>query len=1037
VPEVFVFVKKNLSGAQRRTRPQAEKGVRGKGRQPFSLPSFERPRRASARRLRGAAFFTHRVVPQPCGKISINIICWAKMIERVTSTLKFSGRTSELETLKARWHLASDVANPSPQVVVIESARGFGKTRLALEFYQWLRENEDGWITKSYWPDALVDLNPDPRKCKTEVEIPYLWWGLHAAAPHAPYRDHVVGDAIASFDRYLVLHLFALLDRANNTKLVLSVAKVLGSAAMEFGASAIHRDAILTVGKAVFDIFEIGLDATNERAREKALTISLSRADAALSNLKKVFKPSTLTYAKTPGVIFLDDAQFLYYDAALPSFIAHLMHNAVAEHWPLLILITHWKAELPGLAESGFSFAGILRHARVGSPAQSGIAADFPGGYLTDDHFVEIDLNPIADLSEALRDKLPGLTEGQSAAILAHMGGNPLFLEQVIKSLFEHPNLFEAFDPTKRLTPKGLDQTLKDTEHQDIFKFTYSRLFQMPEDIKEAICLASMQGIRFVNDLVDVLAKARLGRTIREPLSKGEDPCGMLIGTKVVGEQPIGRFAEPLIHQVAQQLRQTLKSLGGEAALQSTLEQKVAWLVDTYDPVGAKTASTEAMELVYTIAADLFEHSSNSGMRSMAQRALGGLAMLELQRYSFESAAVSYERLLAIERSSDSWNEEQQRIELWEVLAQIYRNLNWPSKAARAFRKVFSEATSIPDGFTIFLRSTDTAAARECFSRWRQEHSELSSDIYIWVVRKVVSALLNLSELARARPGLRIDSGDEPLGDTPFLVFSRPASETEQEEASVDLVPEHLVQAMFLLGRAYAQNGVLGAGQVERQHFLLLEDLSNVADRYHDFAAAEGFLLRAFQITQDLGDELAQIATLSNLGMIAGKRGDSAAADKYLEQARALIEIIFAKDTFLVDVVADDNGTDPEAAKLAAAFSKEWKLKQLAANVYGNLGKRAQQSGLSSDAKDRFLDALRIHEEIGDKENMTTDLQNLGTLARLEGDLATACSHWGRCVEIFRDLERQDAGRPYKRDWGRKIEELRKEMRASGCKPGD
>src|SRR5712691_10260990 len=40
VQEVFVFVKRNLSGAQRRTRPQAEKEVRGKGRQPFSLPSF-------------------------------------------------------------------------------------------------------------------------------------------------------------------------------------------------------------------------------------------------------------------------------------------------------------------------------------------------------------------------------------------------------------------------------------------------------------------------------------------------------------------------------------------------------------------------------------------------------------------------------------------------------------------------------------------------------------------------------------------------------------------------------------------------------------------------------------------------------------------------------------------------------------------------------------------------------------------------------------------------------------------------------------
>src|SRR5438132_254521 len=60
VQEVFGFVKKNPSGAQRRKRPVAEKGVRGKGRQPFSLPVLQRPRRASARRL-STALFPHRV----------------------------------------------------------------------------------------------------------------------------------------------------------------------------------------------------------------------------------------------------------------------------------------------------------------------------------------------------------------------------------------------------------------------------------------------------------------------------------------------------------------------------------------------------------------------------------------------------------------------------------------------------------------------------------------------------------------------------------------------------------------------------------------------------------------------------------------------------------------------------------------------------------------------------------------------------------------------------------------------------------------
>jgi len=66
VPEVFGFVKKNLvwryPERSEGSAPRAEKGVRGKGRQPFSLPSTQRPRRALARRF-SAAFFAHRIAP--------------------------------------------------------------------------------------------------------------------------------------------------------------------------------------------------------------------------------------------------------------------------------------------------------------------------------------------------------------------------------------------------------------------------------------------------------------------------------------------------------------------------------------------------------------------------------------------------------------------------------------------------------------------------------------------------------------------------------------------------------------------------------------------------------------------------------------------------------------------------------------------------------------------------------------------------------------------------------------------------------------
>jgi len=118
--------------------------------------------------------------------------------------------------------------------------------------------------------------------------------------------------------------------------------------------------------------------------------------------------------------------QHAHVDAALPGFTERLIHLAVTQRWPVLILVTHTKAELaPTLMTSERSFAGVLAHAREGLTSDPGPAAGLPGGYLTNESFAEIDLRPIADLSTALREELPGLISVQSAAILEHIGGNP------------------------------------------------------------------------------------------------------------------------------------------------------------------------------------------------------------------------------------------------------------------------------------------------------------------------------------------------------------------------------------------------------------------------------------------------------------------------------------------------------------------------------------------------------------------------------------------------------------------------------------
>ncbi len=316
----------------------------------------------------------------------------------------------------------------------------------------------------------------------------------------------------------------------------------------------------------------------------------------------------------------------------------------------------------------------------------------------------------------------------------------------------------------------------------------------------------------------------------------------------------------------------------------------------------------------------------------------------------------------------------------------------------------------------------------------------------------MVSALLNLSELARAQPDLEIADGDDLFNDASFIVHTGPRFDGTAEDRQLP-VPEHLEQAAFLQQRAYSQDGVLGAGEVEKEHSDLLDRLARAAESEEDFPAAQEFLLRALQIDKGLGDELRQIARLNDLGMVAGRQGNSEASDEYLEKARALVEGILAEDTFLVKLVVDEEGPDRTAANprtigsvavpvrfstemdedSQAVMGKVWWLKQVAADVYGNLAGRAQQEGMLTKAKEGFLRSLNIRKEIGDKEKMTIDLRNLGKIARVEGDLASACSYWGECVEIFRELERRDTGKLNVRSWTDAIKEMLEGMRASGC----
>lgn len=555
------------------------------------------------------------------------------------NTLHFCGRQPEIDQIVERWRIASNVVDPNPQIVVLKAERGLGKTRLGMEFYRWLSDHADGWLGKGYWPDALqvidrnLPVNPEPFDCDYKVPIPYLWWGLRCADPGA--ENGVAGDAISAYDRFLTPHLVSLTVKARMKERVWSVAKAWGDVGIDLAANALHYDTILSVGKGLLTTGQILLGTVDDQARSKAALHSISRSDAVLKEMEQAFKPGTLTYAAVPGVIFLDDAQFADHDPALPTFLDKLVHKVITEKWPVLLLVTHWKAELSlDLSSNTNSFSAVLQHARTGLPSHLRPITKVPGGFLSEDHFAEIDLAPIGDLAPALKAELKGLTEVQLETILSEIGGNPRLLEQVVAFLREHENYFESFDTDAPLTTAGIDETLKEVRTQDIFKIVMRRLRRAPEEVQEAICLASLQGIRFVGGLVESLAEATVRRSAKQGLRKAEDPYSILLGTGQ-DDKPIGEFAERLFLQVATERRQSPKSLGGEEALQISFRDTVKSLLA--DSAYRRNAPADALAIAYTVAARLFESSPVPSERLVAQKALNDLGAVEVLRNSLEA----------------------------------------------------------------------------------------------------------------------------------------------------------------------------------------------------------------------------------------------------------------------------------------------------------------------------------------------------------------------------------------------------------------
>lgn len=550
--------------------------------------------------------------------------------------MRFCDRDQEISQIVDRWNEVCKISDPKTQVVVIKAERGIGKTRLASEFYRWLSENVDGAGEAGYWPDTVVmrsrsiGVNPDPRRCKFELPIPFLWWGIRGvdvATENAPRSD-----AIATYGSLLAPHLVTLTLRARLMNSGKAIAETWLDIAKGELASWTGYDSVMTIGEGILNTAAIvrgTLEETGKKAVREALDRGqIDRNEAILQDLEKVFNPKRRTFASIPGVILIDDAQFAQTDVGLASFVGKLINKAVSQNWPILILVTHWRRELEtGIDHSEQSFSRVLHHA-LGVPdsCKSDGSEDIPAGFLDAEQYREIDLRPVSNLSEALREEVPGLLPKQSEVLLKHAGGNPRHLEQIVAFLLENEVFFDGFDVSHPLTEEGLSEALEETH--DIEKIVLRRLRDSPQEVQEAVCIGAALGMKFTPKLVAEILRIHLGREIGVGLKAAETPYSMVINEV---NESITEFSERLFYVAAQRRRRSLKALHDDAGLQISIKNALRLSL-----VNLKGFSLDAKISIYNLAGSILRFDERD--KTLALEALADLAVLEVRRHAHDAA---------------------------------------------------------------------------------------------------------------------------------------------------------------------------------------------------------------------------------------------------------------------------------------------------------------------------------------------------------------------------------------------------------------
>ncbi len=887
----------------------------------------------------------------------------------------FCGRAEPLARLE---QVYQDVSSGNgPRAVVVLGDRGMGKTRLVQELYRILTTRYD---PDNYWPDAALfrgnnlRVAPEPNDPHfaafklDERRLPFLWWGLRLADPLArnaaprSLTDHRAG---------LTPHLGPVFY----SRQLAAMKQEISQKRIEAGQSVALKavEAIPLVGPFVAGAFEAlqhGRDELHHRKGEKKLAAERANAKVAalasregkineviLDDLKAILKPDgEESRTAVPLVLFVDDAQFACSgaDDGTFRFLRDLWYRAQGQHWPVLLLATHWAADWD-LHQQKKPESFAAHFARLFPLHQAG--------------WEPLELHREDALVELIDAGLPNLPRPDRQRLLDKADGNPQLLIELIALVRRSP---AWRTPDGALTEAARRELVN--RELDIHRLILERLEGdvTPPEVRAAVALSSVQGMELLCALTEAAGRALNLPGMREGLDQAREPHRYLAGTS---GSDLASFVQRAYREAAQSIlpRQIKKP----EDVKTTLLEATLALIDDETRWSAREPSEQRAGL--GVLAGLGEDAADPAHRQRAADAMLTLIEGALN----EEKARDYARAAELARRFEAGLDDGR----WLADGFSFHRLEFARKALAVWHGTGAGGK---------------IAAAMLLQAERADRRESAPDAR----GNLALAYSNLGGIAHSR-------GELEQAEARF----RQALEIQEPLARELNTPEargNLAETYYNLGDMASIRGELEQAEARfRQALDILKPLSrdlsapgahdNLATTYHrlgdiarirgDLEQAEAFYRRTLDIEEPRARELKLLdarevvsGTYSKLGEIADTRGDLEQTEAYLRQALEINESL-----------ARELNT-PEARRgLGVTFL--------------NLGYIARKRGELEQAEARFRQALEIDESLARELNtpkarcgLAVTFRNLGHIAFSRGELEEAEACYRQALDIQEPL---------------------------------